>query len=123
MARLLSVAAILLATLAGSVEASQLSFPRRVLFVGNQDTRRTAAFVELLEKHFAEVRVADRKSFKPAAAADVDVVLLDWSQQDTAPARDVSPLGDREEWSKPTVLLGSAGHLLAGPWQVIGGSG
>lgn len=123
MARILVVVAILLAVLTGSAKASPPSLPQRVLFVGNQDTSRTAAFVQLLKEHFAEVRVADRKNFEPASAADVDVVLLDWSQQDQLPARDVSPLGSREEWSKPTVLLGSAGHLLAGPWQIIGGSG
>ena len=34
-----------------------------------------------------------------------------------------SPLGERNRWGKPTVLLGSAGHLLAAPWSVFGGSG
>ena len=34
-----------------------------------------------------------------------------------------SPLGERRAWVKPTVLLGSAGHLLAAPWKVFGGSG
>ena len=34
-----------------------------------------------------------------------------------------SPLGERSRWNTPTVLLGSAGHLLAAPWKVFGGSG
>lgn len=123
MARLIALAAIALAAFADMAAAVPLNAPRRILFVGNEGTPRTEAFTGLLKKHFAEVSVADRKDFDPAIAADMDVVLLDWSQQDTMPPRSVSPLGTREDWSKPTVLLGSAGHLLAGPWQVIGGSG
>jgi hypothetical protein len=34
-----------------------------------------------------------------------------------------SPLGKLEGWNRPTVLLGSAGLLLAGQWQNIGGAG
>jgi hypothetical protein len=123
MARLFSFAVITLATLASSVAAAPLDFPRRVLFIGNEDTPRTKAFVELLEKHFAEVRVAGRKDFDPASAADVDVVLLDWSQREAKFPNDPSPLGERSLWKKPTVFLGSAGLLVAVQWQIVGGSG
>ena len=34
-----------------------------------------------------------------------------------------SPLGRRDEWEKPTVLLGSAGLHLAVAWKLKGGSG
>ena len=34
-----------------------------------------------------------------------------------------SPLGRRDEWEKPTVLLGSAGLNLAVAWKLKGGSG
>jgi hypothetical protein len=34
-----------------------------------------------------------------------------------------SPLGKLEGWSRPTVLLGSAGLFMAGQWQLIGGAG
>ena len=34
-----------------------------------------------------------------------------------------SPLGNLDAWNTPTVLLGSAGHLIAGPWYVVGGAG
>jgi len=40
-----------------------------------------------------------------------DVVLLDWPQTEQPgdlPPK-LSPLGKREEWTKPTELLGSAG--------------
>jgi len=123
MARFLGLAAISFAVLAGPTAAAPLDAPKRVLFVGNEETPRTRAFVELLKKHFARVEVADRKTFEPSAAADSDVVLLDWSQRDAKFPHDPSPLGKREAWKKPTVFLGSAGLLVAVQWQIIGGSG
>ena|SRR5215469_136163 len=123
MARLLAFAAVAFAALSAPVAAAPLAFPRRVLFVGSEETPRTAAFVALLEKHFAEVRVAGRQKFDPASAHDVDVVLLDWSQRDAHFPKDPSPLGERRLWNKPTVFLGSAGLLVAVQWQIIGGSG
>jgi hypothetical protein len=53
-------------------------------------------------------------------------VLLDWSQSDVDLAKMAeleSPLGPREKWNTPTVLLGSAGLLLAAPWELIGSYG
>ena len=118
-----ALAAFALAMLPASAAASPLDFPRRVLFVGNENTPRTKAFVELLENHFAEVLTADRKSFDSDSAEGVDVVLLDWSQQDAKFPDDPSPLGERASWQTPTVFLGSAGLLVAVQWQIIGGSG
>lgn len=115
--------AFALAALSAPVVAAPLDFPRRVLFVGNENTPRTKAFVELLDNHFAEVLTADRKSFDPATADGVDVVLLDWSQRDAKFPDDPSPLGDRASWKTPTVFLGSAGLLVAVQWQIIGGAG
>ena len=123
MARYLGLAALLIAALTAPTAAAPLNAPKRVLFVGNEKTPRTRAFVELLKKHFARVEVADRKTFEPSAAADADVVLLDWSQRDAKFPHDPSPLGKREAWKKPTVFLGSAGLLVAVQWQIIGGSG
>jgi len=54
------------------------------------------------------------------------VVLLDWPQSNSTREdwkRGRSPLGDRNAWTKPTVLLGSAGLNLAVVWKVRGGSG
>lgn len=87
---------------------------------------RTKDFVDVLTKEFASVNAVDRNGFDPASAKDVDVVLLDWSQSevDLTKWRDLpSPLGEREAWSHPTVLLGSAGLLMTGPWQLKGGHG
>ncbi|HUG93853.1 MAG TPA: hypothetical protein VML55_23695, partial [Planctomycetaceae bacterium] len=95
----------------------------KVLYLGNAGTPRAAQFVEFLSARFERVTAVDRDQFDPQTAGDADVVLLDWSQRDTDSAAAVSPLGPRASWSKPTVLLGSAGHLLAGPWEVIGGAG
>lgn len=123
MARLVALVAIVVGTLAGPVSASPPNFPRRLLFVGNPNTPRTKSFVDLLKKHFVEVRVAKREGFDPSLANDADVVLLDWSQGEAKFPNDPSPFGDRKSWKKPTVFLGSAGLLVAVQWQIIGGSG
>jgi hypothetical protein len=106
---------------AGPAAADPL--PLRVLYVGNNQAR-AADYESFLKQHFAKVTVARRDGFDPAAARDADVVLLDWSQSEGRPAdKTSSPLGKLEDWSRPTVLLGSAGLLLAGQWQLIGGAG
>jgi hypothetical protein len=107
--------------------------PLRVLYVGNKGTDRAQSYARFLSEHFTLLGVADRSSFDPRSAEGADVVVLDWSQGDIVrgPVGDIahserdlkSPLGERSRWSKPTVLLGSAGHLLAAPWKVFGGSG
>jgi hypothetical protein len=107
----------------------------RVLYVGNTGTERGRSYVKFLDEKFALVSAVDRRKFDPGSLPDVDVVVLDWSQSDidynSRAARNPagwesdlkSPLGERSRWTKPTVLLGSAGHLLAAPWKVVGGSG
>jgi hypothetical protein len=96
--------------------------PLRLLYVGD-DKARAADYAAFLEKHFAQVRVAGRTGFDPAAAREADVVLLDWSQAETDVRQAKSPFGKLEDWSRPTVLLGSAGLFMAGRWQLIGGAG
>jgi hypothetical protein len=107
----------------------------KVLYVGNKDTDRGRSYAKFLGDRFALVGAVERRTFDPGSAADVDVVVLDWSQSDIDRSGDrprkasliesgvKSPLGERSRWNKPTVLLGSAGHLLAAPWKVFGGSG
>jgi hypothetical protein len=97
----------------------------KVLYIGNK-TDRTEAFTAFLSKHVKSVEKAQRTDFDPARAASFDVVLLDWqqnegTQRDFPPTK--SPLGARETWSKPTVLLGSAGLHMAIVWKLKGGSG
>ena len=96
--------------------------PLRVLYVGNERDR-VADYEAFLKQHFDKVTIAPRKGFDPAAAHDADVVLLDWSQSEDSVDKANSPFGKLEDWSKPTVLLGSAGLLMAGQWQLIGGAG
>src|SRR5829696_7441983 len=96
--------------------------PLRVLYVGN-DRDRAADYEAFLKQHFAKVTVARRDGFDPVTARDADVVLLDWSQSEGPVDKAVSPFGKLEDWSKPTVLLGSAGLFMAGQWQLIGGAG
>jgi hypothetical protein len=106
---------------AGPAAAAE-PLPLRVLYVGN-DRDRAADYESFLKQHFAKVAVARRDGFDPAAARDADVVLLDWSQAEGPVDKARSPFGKLEDWSRPTVLLGSAGLFMAGQWQVIGGAG
>ena len=103
------------------LRSAESPLPLRVLYVGH----RPAEFEPVLKTHFAKVESTRREGFKPQYANDFDVVVLDWPQSDLARLErvGVSPLGKREEWSKPTVLLGSAGLNLAVTWKVNGGSG
>jgi len=98
----------------------------KVLYVGDRDSSRATHFQGFLKQNVGRIDVTSREGFKPSDANEFDVVLLDWpqsnsSQNDRKSGR--SPLGEREDWSKPTVLLGSAGLNLAVVWKVRGGSG
>jgi hypothetical protein len=109
--------------------------PLRVLYVGNAHTDRGRSYARFLGETFTLKGAVDRSTFEPGSLPEVDVIVLDWSQSDivhtsnprnTGPRMESdvkSPLGQRSRWTKPTVLLGSAGHLLAAPWKVFGGSG
>jgi hypothetical protein len=114
---------------AGEPEAAR---PLRVLYVGNASTGRGRSYARFLAERFKLVGAVERDSFDPSSAAAADAVVLDWSQSDVRFERAAgsspeahlkSPLGERSRWDRPTVLLGSAGHLLAAPWKVFGGSG
>lgn len=117
---LFCLALVVVAT--GGPAAAADSLPLKVLYVGN-DRERAADYENFLKQHFTKVTVTARKSFDPASARDADVVLLDWSQSEDSVDKAVSPFGKLEDWPKPTVLLGSAGLLMAGQWQIIGGAG
>jgi hypothetical protein len=90
-----------------------------VLYLGNPDTPRGRAYADFLGKHFRKVEIAERKGFDPKRAEPFDVVVLDWSQNER-PEKPMSPLGPKNTWGKPTVLLGSAGLLLAEAWEIVG---
>jgi hypothetical protein len=97
----------------------------KVLYVGDPDTPRGKSIEELIRPSVSEYAAAKRDTFEPKSAAAYDVVVLDWPQ-DSANFRIpnfAAPLGKREDWGRPTVLLGSAGLNLAVAWQVRGGSG
>lgn len=98
-----------------------LTLPQRVLYIGH----RPDEFRPFLTNYFAVVETVPLKDFKPSRAKDFDVVLLDWPQSGTTRGAwlDGSPLGNRDDWHKPTVLLGSAGLNLAVAWKLKGGSG
>ena len=112
--------ALLLQPAAFADEKQDLS----VLYVGNVDTPRAQAFAEFLRQNFRKAETAARGGFDPKQAEGFDVVLLDWSQADRGDlTTNASPLGPRDSWTRPTVLLGSAGLLIATPWQTNGAYG
>jgi len=112
------------AFLAGPLAAGEGQvLPLRVLYLGNTKGERAQEFAKFLKGHFAQATIADRADFVPSKADAIDVVILDWSQSETDVRKAKSPFGELKDWSKPTVLLGSAGLLLAGSWQLIGGAG
>ena len=116
----LLVVALMLA-LVPTLMAADAILPLKVLYIGH----RAGEFTPLLQAHFAKVESVARDQFKPGQADDYDVVLLDWPQSHSMRGAwlDGSPLGKREDWKKPTVLLGSAGLNLAVAWKLHGGSG
>lgn len=115
------MAALLAIIFSVNLFAAETLLPQHVLYIGH----RAPEFEPFLKSHFAEVRSVSRYEFKPSQANNFDVVLLDWPQSGTTRGAwlDGSPLGKREDWSKPTVLLGSAGLNLAVAWNLKGGSG
>jgi hypothetical protein len=114
------IAAISWSTIATAAEPR---LPIHVVYLGNAGKPRATAFVDFLRTRFEQVTEKNRDDVDLESLRGGDVVLLDWSQRDAESETAVSPLGPRSQWSKPTVLLGSAGHLLATPWETVGGAG
>jgi hypothetical protein len=97
-----------------------------VLYVGEPPSSvRAKQVTTFLEKNCGRTEAVARKGLRPEQTEGFDVVLLDWPQSDkTEQEREQgSPVGARSNWSKPTVLLGSAGLNMAIVWKVRGGSG
>ncbi len=111
----------LTAAVPASVGAKELR-DLKVLYVGSE---RASVYVGFLSGKVARIEARSRQDFQPRDAAPFDVVMLDWPQgEETREMRKLkSPLGRRDEWDKPTVLLGSAGLNLAVSWKMKGGSG
>lgn len=126
--------ALLACGLAFADDPPKAPLPQRIAYVGKPEGDRARQYTAFLKGHFARVEALDRDRVDPARIGKADVVILDWSQADVQdangrfefpyPERNLkSPLGPRGSWSRPTVLVGSAGHLLAACWQIHGGSG
>jgi hypothetical protein len=118
---LISASALLAATTISSAWSKELS-QLKVLYVGAE---RTPEFVAFLKYNVAQVESRPRRQFNPSDAVPFDVVLLDWPQgpETQEMAKLQSPIGPRAGWTKPTVLLGSAGLNLAVVWKLKGGTG
>jgi hypothetical protein len=119
-----ALALAILASFAAAQEPARN--PQRVAFLGEPGAARTKAYTDFLQQRFAAVTTFDRDDADLAKVRKADVVLLDWGQSDAARKQRAarwSPLGKRDAWDRPTVLLGSAGLNLAGAWQVRGSFG
>src|SRR5271169_665101 len=94
-------ATLFVAFFAANLFASETVLPQRVLYIGHRATE----FEPFLKTHFTNVAAVSLDGFKASQAKDYDVVLLDWPQSGTARGNwlDGSPLGNREDWNKPTV--------------------
>jgi len=136
MVRILPVlfAPLLLATVATAQAPAPAAArqPLRVLFLGQPDTPRGKDFAAFLGEHFAAVQLADRWQWEQSLLQEADVVVLDWPQDDGISAwmrkgdKTVVPkslLGARADWTKPTVLVGSAGLNTAWAWDTKGAFG
>ncbi len=119
-----SRSSILLALFLGSVPTQAKNLEElRVLYVGQPESKRAQEFQEFLQPNLAALSLTHRETFQPREAEAYDVVLLDWPQQGDLKDPKGHPLGDRADWNRPTVLLGSAGLRTAVAWEVRGGSG
>ncbi len=107
-----------------SLAADDHRLPLNVLYLARENAdERTTSFVEFLSARFERCVSVKREDYQPELLDGIDVVLLDWSQSERHSRDYPSPIGKLEDMHKPVVLLGSAGHVIAGPWYVIGGSG
>ena len=99
-------------------------FDLSLLYVGKPGDARAAAFTGFLGKHVRKVSVAPLDGSAVQLAKDADVVVLDWPQggPDVFDEKK-KPLGERADWHKPTVLLGSSGLMLSSGWRLRGGFG
>ena len=119
------VALLITLLIQSSASASERAkIPLRVLYLSRtKDTNRTTAFTEFLTLNFTSCRTESREAFQQEFTKDVDVVVLDWSQDERVSDMVPSPIGPLEDWKHPIVPLVSAGLLLSKPWQVIGDAG
>ena len=122
-----SILVLAVSTLVNSdavLSADDAKIPLSVLYLSQQqDQDRSAAFTKFLSGRFSKCVTAKRDEFDSRLLEGIDVVLLDWSQQERSRSDYTSPLGELENWSTPLVLLGSAGLVQSKPWTVIGGAG
>lgn len=128
--------ALLLSVLCAALSAADLAKLRVTYLTDDNRPGRTAAFTSWLTPLVRSITVVtyNRTNTPPVDTfMESDVVLLDWNQSTLhdetednwgeQAARFPIPLGKRETWSTPTVLLGSAGLMVGHAWRVGGDRG
>ena len=100
---------------AQAAEATNTKQPLSVIYFGELKSARGKDFVSFLESHFAKAGSGELAKFRPAAAKDYDVVIMDYGEVKVANNRiqlpDV-PFG--KGYSRPTMMLGASGALMCG---------
>ncbi|MBI3819375.1 MAG: hypothetical protein HY286_11830 [Planctomycetes bacterium] len=125
----LPIALLALAGVCDAQDSRPARLPQRILYIGDSGSPRAKAFNEFLGETFSKVAVEDRANYKSGDADAFDVVLLDWPQTPMTPGAEnsfppkISPIGNRANWNKPMVLLGSAGLMLSCVWGLKAGAG
>lgn len=134
--RLLS-AACMLGFLLGTLDAADLKALKVALVTDDARPGRSQAFRDWLTplvETFTVITYSKTESPDRATLSAHDVIILDWDQRalregdpdvswgDHA-ARFPNPLGQREAWNMPTVLVGSSGLMVGFSWAVAGNRG
>lgn len=107
------------------------AIPLRVAYVGSIDTARGRGYLGLLKRAFAEAKGVAIGSVTSSSFDGIDVVILDHEVKpntaepvDAAPeqpkAPPPSPLGARDAWRLPVVLLGEAVITQTKHWRIKG---
>jgi hypothetical protein len=122
------VSIVSLVPLIAAQDSRPAAAPLRVILVAEAGTDRARDFAGFLEQRFGKVEVVPLEDGTTERLSAADVVVLDWPQKGQvgkwrSKQWKSSPLGDREAWTKPVVLIGSAGLNLACAWAVKGGFG
>jgi hypothetical protein len=136
MIRDVSVRAVLvLAAVAGILPAQEPAkkIDLKVLYTGAPDSRRTKEFTEFLGKTFTQVGTVELTALDAKAAAPFDVVIVDSpspfrpdvvetpaeGSNYTGPKVEIAKAPDlTTDFTKPTILMGSAGGAVLGKLKI-----
>ncbi len=102
-------------TRAGAAEPASSKLPLRVIYFGQLQSGRGEDFVGFLESHFTKVGRGELGAFRPEAAKDYDVVIMDYGELTvTKNGIQTPPIPFGTGYSRATMMLGATGALVGG---------